>query len=74
VKRRKIASLVGGVQCGLGGLAVVFAYLLYVSPSVREVLAVTVEEVYLSIFLFLVFSVFSIFSGLILIYREDSGN
>jgi len=71
-KIRKVASIVGGIQCGLGGLMSVFAYLMYISPSVRDSLAITSEEVYLYIFLSLVLSLFSILSGLLLVYEKDS--
>ena len=73
IKVRRIASrLVGGIQCGLGGLASVFAFLIYASPLIREALAITYEEVYLYMFLFLVFGVFSILSGLLLLREEES--
>jgi len=71
--RRAVSLFVGGVQCGLGGLASVFAYLIYASPSIRDMLAITPTEVYLYMFLFLVFGMFSILSGLLLIRTEDSG-
>jgi len=72
--RRAVSRFVGGVQCGLGGLASVFAYLIYASPSIRDMLAVAPEEVYLYMFLSLVFGLFSILSGLPLIRTEDSGS
>jgi len=73
IKVRRMASrLVGGIQCGLGGLASVFAFLIYASPLIREALAITYEEVYLYMFLFLVFGVFSILSGLLLLREEES--
>ena len=68
--RRVMSRLIGGVQCWLGGLAVTLAFLVYGSPSVRDVLAVTSEEVYLYMFLFLVFGMFSILSGLLLVREE----
>jgi len=68
----KAASIIGGIQCGLGGLVSVVAFLIYASSSIRDALAITLEEVYLHIFLFLVFGIFSIFSGLLLIYGDGS--
>jgi len=62
--------VIGGIQCVLGAAASVFAYLVYASPSIRETLSIIPEEVFLLILLFLVFSVVSIASGIILI-RED---
>ncbi len=68
--RRVVSQLVGGIQCGLGALASVSAFLVYASPSMREALAMTSEEVYLYMFLFLVFGILSILSGLLL-FREE---
>lgn len=74
-KARRVAlRLVGGLQCGSGGLASVFAYLVYASPSMRDALAIASEEVPLYMFLFLVFGMFSILSGFLLVYEEDSGS
>jgi len=69
-KARKVASrLVGGFQCGLGGFASVLAYLIYASPSIQDMLAITSEEVPLYMFLFLVFGMFSILSGFLLVHE-----
>jgi hypothetical protein len=75
-KARKAASwFIGGIQCGLGGLAAALAFLVYASPSLQEALAITLEkEGYLYMLLLLVFSLFSIISGLLLIHREKNGN
>jgi hypothetical protein len=72
--RRVISRLVGGIQCGLGGFASVFAYLVYTSPIIREALSIPLEEVYLYMLLFLVFGAFSILSGLLLVYEKNSGS
>ena len=70
---RKIASMiVGGIQCALGGLASVLAFLVYSSPPLRETLAIASEEIYLYMFLLLVFSLFSIVSGFLLVHRENN--
>jgi lysylphosphatidylglycerol synthetase-like protein (DUF2156 family) len=68
--RRTVSRFVGGIQCVLGMLASVFSFIIYVSPSIRETLAITSEEVYLYMFLSLIFGVFSILSGLLLIRGE----
>ena len=68
--RRVVSRFVGGIQCGLGALASVFAFLVYASPSIRDALAITSEEVYLYMFLSLVFGVFSILSGSLLVRKE----
>jgi len=68
--RRTISLLIGGIQCSLGVLASVFAYLVYADPWMRGLLAVTSEELYISMFLLLVFGIFSVFSGLLLVHKE----
>ena len=74
-KARRVAlRIVGGLQCGLGGLASVFAYLVYASPLIRDALAIASEEVPLYMFLFLAFGMFSILSGFLLVDEEDSGS
>jgi len=73
-KARKVVSrLVGGIQCGLGGLAWTLAYLVYASQPMRDALAITYEEIALYMFLLLVFGMFSILSGLILVREKESG-
>jgi len=74
-KARRVAlRIVGGLQCGLGGLASVFAYLVYTSPLIRDTLVIASEEVPLYMFLFLVLGMFSILSGFLLVHEKDSGN
>lgn len=73
--RKALSFVVGRIQCGLGGIAAVLAFLVYASSSLQETLAITLqEEVYLYMFLLLVFSLFSTLSGLLLIHREKNGN
>jgi hypothetical protein len=72
--RKAVSLIVGAVQCGLGGLASAFAFLIYVSSSLRDTLAITFEDVYLYMFLLMVFGIFSILSGLLLAYGERSRN
>jgi len=72
--RKAVSRLVGGIQCGLGGLASVFAYLVYASPSTQEALAITPGEIYLYMFLFLVFGMLSILSGLLLVNEEEGAS
>ncbi|NWG10920.1 hypothetical protein HXY33_04100 [Candidatus Bathyarchaeota archaeon] len=72
--RKAVSWVVGGIQCGLGGLSAVLAFLVYASTSLRDALAITFQEMYLYMFLLLVFSMFSILSGLLLIHREKDGN
>jgi len=63
--RRIVSQLIGAIQCGLGVSALISGYVLYASPSTRDLLAATSEEIYLYMFLFLIFGVFSILSGLL---------
>ena len=69
--RKALSKLVGGIQCGLGGIVAVLALLVYASLAVREALAIASEEVYLYIFAFMVFSAISIASGSILIWEGN---
>jgi len=54
----------------MGGLASTFAYVIYASASVQEELSINQEEVPLFMFVFLVFGVFSIVSGMILMREK----
>jgi len=69
--RRLVSWIVGGIQCGLGTLASVFAFLVYASPLVREALGITPREVYLYMFLSSVFGILSILNGLLLLREEE---
>ncbi len=62
-----------GVQCALGGVASTLAYFVYSSAWIREALSIGDGEVYLFMFLFLAFGVFSIFSGLLLASERFEG-
>lgn len=69
--KKAISQFIGGIQCVIGMLASVFAFAIYISASMRETLAITLEgEVYLYMFLSSIFGVFSILSGLLLIRGE----
>jgi hypothetical protein len=70
--RKIVSRFVGGTQCAIGTLASVFAFIIYVNPSMRETIAIASEgEVYLYMFLLLIFGVFSILSGLLLVRGEQ---
>jgi uncharacterized protein with PQ loop repeat len=60
----------GGFQCVVGAIASTFAYAIYASASVREELSISQGEVALFMFVFLVFGVFSIVSGMILMHEK----
>lgn len=69
---RKVASLfAGGIQCILGGLSSIFAYFVFVSQPIREMLAIEPREVPLFMFLLSVFGMLSIMSGLLMVWGRD---
>lgn len=55
----------------LGGLASIFAYLIYASQQTQEILSVSTREVPLFMFLLLVFGMLSIMSGLLLVWGRN---
>lgn len=55
----------------LGGLASIFAYLIYASQQAQETLSVSTREVPLFMFLLLVFGMLSILSGLLLVWGRN---
>jgi uncharacterized protein with PQ loop repeat len=66
-----VSLLIGGAQCVLGGLASIFAYLIYASQQVQEMLSVGTREVSLFMFLLLIFGMLSIMSGLLLVWGRN---
>jgi hypothetical protein len=54
----------------MGSAASVLAFTIYVRASVREELSIGEEEITLFMFMFLVFGVFSIVSGMILLREK----
>jgi hypothetical protein len=70
--RRTASLVVGGIQCGVGGVATVFAYLIYASQQIRDAFAIASGEIYLYMFILLVFAAFSLISGLLFVQEEDS--
>lgn len=65
--RRNLSRVIGGVQCVLGIVASLFAYVIYVSAHMREQLGITQEEVALFMLVLVVFSVLSALSGVVLL-------
>jgi hypothetical protein len=61
---------VGGFQCVVGAIVSIFAYVIYASAPVREELSISQGEVTLFMFVLLVFSVFSMVSGMILLREK----
>jgi hypothetical protein len=54
----------------VGAIVSILAYVIYASAPVREELSINQGEVALFMFVFLVFSVFSIVSGMILLREK----
>jgi len=69
--RRAASLLAGGIQCMLGGLASVLAYLVFASQPVQDALSIKPSEVPLFMFLLSVFGMLSILSGLLLVWGRD---
>lgn len=71
VKMRKTLSMfTGALQCVIGTLATVLAFLVYTSLQFQEMLLVTGEEITLVVFLLSLFGLFSIVSGLFLVWER----
>ena len=62
--------ILGGLQCIIGAAASVFAFMIYASAPIREELSIGEEEMPLFMFVFLVFGVFSVVSGMILLREK----
>jgi len=54
----------------VGAITSTFAYVIYANAAVREELSISQREVALFMFVFLVFGVFSIVSGMILMREK----
>lgn len=69
--RKVVSQVVGGIQCVLGGLMSILAYLVYASSQIQNLFGITPTDVYFYMFIFLVLGVFSIISGLLLVQEES---
>lgn len=69
--RKVISRVIGAIQIALGGSMSLLAYLVYVNAQIQDWLSISPSEVYLYMFLFLVFGVFSIISGSLLIQEKN---
>jgi len=73
--RRIVVAVVGVVQSLIGVLTATFAYILYIDFfGLQAWLNVTAEFLPLYMLVLLVFSFFSILSGLLLVREENSGS
>lgn len=60
----------GGIQCVLGGMASMFAYIVYVNADMQQILDIDERELGVIMLLLLVFGIFSIVSGAKLLGEE----
>ncbi len=65
--RRCLFRVLGGLQCVIGSVVSVLAFMIYVSPLVREELSIGEGEVSLFMLVLLVFGTFFIASGMVLV-------
>jgi|GEM_PF-3045713 hypothetical protein len=67
---RTISRVVGLLQAFIGGMALIFSFLLFYNFfSVQAVLGLSVENIELYMLVFIVFGLFSIINGLLLFYE-----
>jgi|YelNatPaOPRAMG01_1025707.scaffolds.fasta_scaffold129179_2 hypothetical protein len=67
---RTISRVVGLLQAFIGGMALIFAFLLFYNFfGVQAVLGLSVENIELYLLVFIVFGLFSIINGLLLFYE-----
>jgi len=68
--RRTLSKIVGVMQTALGGLAMVFAFLSYYNVfGIQTMLGVSAEGIGLYLWIFIIFGLLSVISGLILFYE-----
>jgi hypothetical protein len=67
---RTISRVVGLLQAFIGGMALIFSFLLFYNFfGVQAVLGLSVENIELYMLVFIVFGLFSIINGLLLFYE-----
>ena len=68
--RRTLSKIVGVMQTALGGLTMVFAFLSYYNVfGIQTMLGVSAEGIGLYLWIFIIFVLLSVISGLILFYE-----
>jgi hypothetical protein len=68
--RRTLSKIVGVMQTALGGLTMVFAFLSYYNVfGIQTMLGVSAEGIGLYLWIFIIFGLLSVISGLILFYE-----
>ena len=68
--RRTLSKIVGVMQTSLGGLAMVFAFLSYYNVfGIQTMLGVSAEGIGIYLWIFIIFGLLSVISGLILFFE-----
>jgi hypothetical protein len=68
--RRTLSHTVGVIQTALGGLTMAFAFLAYYNVfGMQTMLGVSTEGIGLYLWIFIIFGLLSVISGLILFYE-----
>jgi hypothetical protein len=68
--RRALSKIVGVMQTALGGLAMVFAFLSYYNVfGIQTMLGVSAEGIGIYLWIFIIFGLLSVISGLILFFE-----
>jgi hypothetical protein len=65
--RRILSKIVGLTQTAIGGIAIVFAFLMYYNAfGIQTMVGVSVESIGLYLWVFIIFGLLSVISGLFL--------
>lgn len=68
--RRTLSKIIGVMQTALGGIAMVFAFLSYYNVfGIQTMLGVSAEGIGLYLWIFIIFGLLSVISGLILFFE-----
>ena len=69
--RRILSKIVGLIQTAIGGIAMVFAFLSFYNVfSIQAIIGVSKESIGLYLWIFIIFGLLSIISGLFLFYER----
>jgi hypothetical protein len=70
--RRILSKIVGVIQIGIGGGSMVFAFLVYYNVfGTGTMLGISMEGVGLYLWIFIIFGLLSVISGIILYYEQE---
>ena len=68
--RRTLSKIIGVMQTVLGGIAMVFAFLSYYNVfGIQTIFGVSAESIGIYLWIFIIFGLLSVISGLILFYE-----